>query len=127
MTDKLLYPLLLVGDLIFILTIFLLVKNGKLSVRMSLAWFGLGGVLLIFSAFPVVAKMLRAFLHFEVVANMVFTLLFCFSLLILLLLCADIGQASDKIKRLAQQNAILERRVRQLEDQLKSQNSSDSE
>ena len=118
MTDQLLYPLLLVGDLIFILTIFLLVKHGRLSVRFSLTWFGLGGVLLLLSAFPTLAKMLRGFLHFEVVANMIFTLLFCFVLLVLLLLCAEAGQQSDKIKRLTQQNAILERRLRELEKKL---------
>lgn len=118
MADQLLYPLLLVGDLVFITIIFLLVKHGKLSVRFSLSWFGLGGALLLFSAFPFLAKVLRGILHFEVVANMVFTLLFCFVLLVLLLLCAEASQANERMKRLTQHNAILERRVRQLEEQL---------
>ena len=121
MIDKLIYFLLLGGDLFFLFLIFLMVKHNKLSVRFSLAWFGLGGLLFVFSAFPVIAKILRAFLHFEVVANMVFTLLFCFCLLVLLILSAEAGQLNDRIKRLAQQNALLEKRVRQLEEALKSQ------
>lgn len=123
--DQLLYPVLLVGDLVFLFLIFLFVKNGRLSVRYSLAWFGLGGVLLVFAAFPVVAKMLRALLHFEVVANLVFTLLFCFVLLVLLILSAAASQHTERIKRLTQQSAMLEQRVRLLEEQLARQNGRD--
>lgn len=118
--NDLLYPMLAVGDLVFLLLIFLFVKHGKLSVRFSLAWFALGGVLLVFAAFPVVAKMLRALLRFEVVANMVFTLLFCFVLLVLLILSATASSQTEEIKRLAQQNALLEHRVRRLEEAVKT-------
>ena len=118
--NDLLYPLLAVGDLVFLLLIFLFVKHGRLSVRFSLAWFALGGVLLVFAAFPVVAKMLRALLRFEVVANMVFTLLFCFVLLVLLILSATASSQTEEIKRLAQQNALLEHRVRRLEEAVKT-------
>ena len=118
--NDLLYPLLAVGDLVFLLLIFLFVKHGKLSVRFSLAWFALGGVLLVFAAFPVVAKMLRALLRFEVVANMVFTLLFCFVLLVLLILSATASSQTEEIKRLAQQNALLEHRMRRLEEAVKT-------
>ncbi len=118
--NDLLYPLLAVGDLVFLFLIFLFVKHGRLSVRFSLAWFALGGVLLVFAAFPLVAKMLRALLRFEVVSNMVFTLLFVFVLLVLLILSAAASTQTEEIKRLAQQSAILEHRVRQLEDALKA-------
>lgn len=118
--NDLLYPMLAVGDLVFLLLIFLFVKHGRLSVRFSLAWFALGGVLLVFAAFPVVAKMLRALLRFEVVANMVFTLLFCFVLLVLLILSATASSQTEEIKRLAQQNALLEHRVRRLEEAVKT-------
>ena len=118
--NDLLYPLLAVGDLVFLLLIFLFVKHGRLSVRFSLAWFALVGVLLVFAAFPVVAKMLRALLRFEVVANMVFTLLFCFVLLVLLILSATASSQTEEIKRLAQQNALLEHRVRRLEEAVKT-------
>ena len=77
-------------------------------------------MLLVFAAFPVVAKMLRALLRFEVVANMVFTLLFCFVLLVLLILSATASSQTEEIKRLAQQNALLEHRVRRLEEAVKT-------
>ncbi len=119
MTDQLIYPLLLIGDLIFLFIIFLMVKHEKLSVRFSLVWFGLGGVLLVLSAFPVLAKILRAVFHFEVVANMIFTLLFCFVLLVLLLFSAEAGFLNERVKRLSQSNALLEHRVRELEEILR--------
>ena len=117
--NDLLYPLLAVGDLVFLFLIFLFVKHGRLSVRFSLAWFALGGVLLVFAAFPLVAKMLRGLLRFEVVSNMVFTMLFGFVLLVLLILSATASTQTEEIKRLTQHNAILEHRVRQLEEALK--------
>lgn len=123
MTDQLIYPLLLIGDLIFLFIIFLMVKHEKLSVRFSLVWFGLGGVLLVLSAFPVLAKILRAVFHFEVVANMIFTLLFCFVLLVLLLFSAEAGFLNERIKRLSQSNALLEHRVRELEEILRQKGS----
>ena len=113
--NEFLYPILLAGDVLFLLLIFLFVKHGKLSVRYSLAWFGLGAVLLVFAAFPVAAKMLRAVLRFEVVANMVFTGLFCFVLLVLLILSAAASVQAEQLKRMAQHSALLEERVRQLE------------
>lgn len=109
---------LLVGDLIFLFLIFLFVKHGKLSVRFSLMWFGLGGALLIFALFPYVAKILRSILQIEVVSNLIFMLLFCFVLLLLLLLSSAASEHTERLKRLTQQNALLEKRVRHLEEQL---------
>ena len=64
--------------------------------------------------------MLRALLRFEVVSNMVFTMLFGFVLLVLLILSATASTQTEEIKRLTQHNAILEHRVRQLEEALKT-------
>ena len=89
--DQLLYPVLLAGDLVFLFLIFLFVKHGRLSVR-----------------------------YFEVVANLVFTLLFCFVLLVLLILSAAASQHTERIKRLTQQSAMLEQRVRLLEQRLEA-------
>ena len=109
--------LLLVGDIIFLLLIFVLVKRNRLSVCFSLPWLGLSVGLLILAIWPEVAKILRGILQVEVVSNMVFIILFCFVLLVLLILCAVVSDYNDRIKRLTQTNAILEHRVRQLEQQ----------
>ena len=51
---------------------------------------------------------------------MVFTMLFGFVLLVLLILSATASTQTEEIKRLTQHNAILEHRVRQLEEALKT-------
>lgn len=50
--------------------------------------------------------------------NPVFMLMFCFVLLVLLSLSIGVSQLADKCKRLTQENAILEKRVRDLEKKL---------
>ena len=112
--------LLLVGDLVFLILIFVMVKNGRLSVRFSLPWLGLGAGMLVLAVWPEVAKILRSLVQVEVVSNMVFIMLFCFVLLVLLILSATASTQTEEIKRLTQHNAILEHRVRQLEEALKT-------
>lgn len=111
--------LLLVGDLVFLVLIFVMVKNGRLSVRFSLPWLGLGAGMLVLAVWREAAKILRSLVQVEVVSNMVFIMLFCFVLLVLLILCAVVSEYNERLKRLTQTNAMLEHRVRQLEEQLR--------
>ena len=57
-----------------------------------------------------------ALLDIEMPVNLVFLLMFCFVLVVLLSLSIAISQLADKCKRLTQANAILEKRVRDLEE-----------
>ena len=50
--------------------------------------------------------------------NLVFLLLFCFVLLVLLILSVAVSDYADRLKRLTQENAMLEKRVRELEHRL---------
>lgn len=117
--DEKLRLVLLVGTLIYLALIFWLLKKDKLSVRYSLVWLASGGVLLVFAAFPYVVYVLRDILHMVMPVNLVFTLLFCFVLLLLLTLSVAASGFAERIKSLAQANAMLEKRVRALEAELK--------
>lgn len=117
MPESLRYMLLL-GAAVYLLLIFFLLKTGRLSVRFSLVWLASGGVLVVFAACPYIVYVLREYLHMVMPVNVVFTLLFCFVLLVLLSLSVAVSDFAERIKRLAQANAILEKRVRQLEQQL---------
>ena len=59
-----------------------------------------------------------AILDIEMPVNLVFLLMFCFVLVVLLSLSIAITQLADKCKRLTQENALLEKRVRELERRL---------
>lgn len=113
-----LQKLLLLGAAAYLLLIFLLLKIGRLSVRFSLIWLACGAVLVVFAACPYIVYVLREYLHMVMPVNVVFTLLFGFVLLVLLSLSVAVSGFAERIKRLAQENAILEERVRELERRL---------
>lgn len=110
----------LLGDLVFLGLIFLLIKRDRLSVRFGMLWLIFGGVWLVFAAVPWLLKVLRGIFRFQVVSNMVFTMLLAFVLLVLLTLSVAASLAARRMRQLAQSNALLEERVRRLEQQLKT-------
>ena len=107
---------MLLGAALLLILIFVLLKKGLMSVKYSLLWLFLAIVLVIFAAFPYVVFVLRDLLDIEMPVNLVFLLMFCFVLVVLLSLSIAITQLAEKCKRLTQANAILEHRVRAMED-----------
>lgn len=110
---------MILGALVLLVIIFVLLKHGKMTVKYSLLWMCLSLVLLVFAIFPYVVYVLRDLMGVEMPVNLVFMLMFCFVLLVLLSLSIAISQLAEKSKRLTQANAILEKRVRELEKALR--------
>ena len=109
---------MLLGALVLLAIIFVFLKKGLMTVKYSLLWLGLSIVLVIFAACPYVVFVLRDILDIEMPDNLVFLLMYCFVLVVLLSLSIAITQLADKCKRLTQENALLEKRVRELERRL---------
>lgn len=109
---------LIIGALLYLSIIIYLLRKKKLNVQYSILWLASAVALLVFAVFPYVLAVLRDILNVEVVSNLVFMLLFVFVLLLLLSISIIITGFSVKIKRLSQTQALLEKRVRELEDQL---------
>lgn len=107
--------LMILGAVILLLIIFVLLKKGNMTVKYSLLWLGLAVVLVIFAICPYVVYVLRDLLDVEMPVNLVFMLMFCFVLVVLISLSIAVSQLAEKCKRLAQENALLEKRVRELE------------
>ena len=118
MTDKF-QAFMILGALVLLVIIFVLLKHGKMTVKYSLLWMCLSLVLLVFALFPYVVYVLRDLIDVEMPVNLVFMLMFCFELRVLLSLSIAISQLAEKSKRLTQANAILEKRVRELEKALR--------
>ena len=110
--------ILLAGAVIYLLLIFRLLKIGKLCIKFSLLWLARGAVLVLFAVCPYVVYVLRDILEIQMPSNLVFLLLFCFVLLVLLILSVAVSAYADRLKRLTQENAMLEKRVRELEHRL---------
>ena len=76
---------------------------------------------MVFAVFPYVVLVLTDLLGMAVPINVVFILVIAFMLLLLLSLSSIVSGFAEKIKRLAQENALLEERVRGLEARLAAQ------
>ena len=109
---------LLLGSVCLLAMIFYMLKKNLLSVKYSLLWLFFAAALILFAAVPYVVYVLRDILNIEIPVNLVFALLFCFVLLVLLSVSVAFSQLAEKAKRLAQSNALLEKRVRELENKL---------
>ena len=105
------------GAVVFLVVILWLLKKGRLMVRYSIIWLMAGGAL-VFAVFPYIVLVLRDWLNMEMPVNVIFTLVLAFVLLLLLSLSTIVSGFAEKLKRLAQENALLEKRVRELEQAL---------
>ena len=110
---------MILGAVILLAVIFCLLKRGLMSVKYSLLWLLLAVCLVIAAAVPYTVFVLRDLLDVQMPVNLIFLLMFCFVLVVLLSLSVAITQLAEKCKRLTQANAILEKRVRDLEDTVK--------
>ena len=105
----------IVGVLCFFGAITLLLKKNALSLKYSLLWYFSALIMLSVSVFPAIPVFIAKLLGFELASNAIFSLLLFFAILILLSLTSIISKQNEKIKTLIQVNALLEKRVGELE------------
>ena len=118
---------MLLGAAAYLLLIFWMLKTHRLNVRYSLVWLLFGLALVLFAAVPYVVFVLRDIFEIQMPSNLVFAMVIGFVLLISLSISAAITDFAERIKRLTQTVAILEKRVRQLESQLDQARSDEDE
>ncbi len=111
---------LIAGALVFLVIIFVLLKKKKLNVQYSILWLAAAIVLLILAIWPYPLAVVSNWLNFVMPSNLIFSILFVFVLLLLLTLSIIVTGFSERIKRLAQTQSLLEERIRMLENQQKS-------
>lgn len=95
---------------LFVVYSFHLIKKDKLSIRYSLSWYILSVILLIAVWFPNLLVVLANLLGIYSPMNLVFFVGFCLSLWILFSLTRIVSIQSSKIKSLAQQIALSEKK-----------------
>lgn len=105
--------------LYFILLLRLLIKK-RLNLKYTLLWLAFGGVLLIFALFPGLLGFFASLVGFEVASNGLFAVLHFCALVLLISMTAIVSKLNEKVKRLIQAIALLERRIRELERDDKS-------
>lgn len=116
--DSDLQVLLIFGAIVLFAMIVWLIKNKKIEVKYSIIWLAFSATMILFAVFPYLVLVLGDISGVANPVNFIFLTLFVFILLIMLSVSAVISGFSTKIKRLAQANALLEKRVRELEKKL---------
>jgi len=116
MINTVLQVLVIVGALLFILLIVALLRKGAFSLKYSLLWLLTAFLLLVIGVFPQILVAVAHLLGFELASNAIFTILLGFIILILLQQTSVISRQNEKIKTLTQCIALLEKRVRELEE-----------
>lgn len=117
--------LLIAGAFVLFFMIVWLIKNNKIEVKYAIIWLAFSFTMILFSIFPQLVFILGDITRVINPVNFVFLTQIIFILLILLSVSAVISGFSKKIKRLAQTNALLEKRVRRLEEKLANFESED--
>ena len=116
--DSDLQVLLILGAIALFGMIVWLIKHKKIEVKYSIIWLAFSATMILFALFPYLVLVLGDLSGVANPVNFIFMTLFVFILLIMLSVSAVISGFSTKIKRLAQSNALLEKRVRELEKKL---------
>jgi len=107
---------LAVGVAIYYVILFYMLKKEHLILKYTLLWLLSGAVLVLFLLFPNVVFRGSALIGVSNPVNAVFLLFAFFVLMLLLSVTSIVSQLSDKNKKLIQSVALLEKRVRDLED-----------
>lgn len=111
-----LQSVLLALVLAFLAVIINFLRKGTLTLKYSLIWIAACIALIVFLLIPVVPEKLAALMGIEVASNFVFLLEGIFVLIILISLTLIVSKQNSRIVRLIQATAILEKRIRQLEN-----------
>lgn len=96
--------------IIALIVIINMIRKKALELRYSLAWLAVGAGVLILDLFPGFMEWLSDLMGIASPVNMLFFLGFCFSLIIIFILTIAISRMSVRIKNLAQELALLNKK-----------------
>lgn len=113
---------LIVAILLYYVLVLYLLKNKRLELKYSLLWIFTGLIMLILAIFPKLLDKIAMFFGVYSAVNALFALAIFFVLIILMSLTAIVSNLNSKTKKLIQQNALLEQRVRELEEKTSKEN-----
>lgn len=108
---------LLVAVILYFMEIINLLKKKRLDLKYSLLWLAVGVLMIVFIIFPQIIVAFSNLLHFQSSMNALYILLIGFLVIICVVLTSIVSKQNGHIKRLTQNAALLEDRIRKLEQQ----------
>ena len=114
--------IMLVVEVLYFVLIFTLLKKKTLMLSYTLTWLFAGVVMTVFTIFPELMQRIFDILHIESPMNGLLSLcVFCL-LIIMVFLTTIVSKQTNQIRKLTQDNALLEKRIRDLEIKEDSEN-----
>lgn len=109
---------IILGVIIIISLAFIvnMIKNKKMELKYGLSWICTGIILLILVLFPNSMTAISHLIGIELPANMLFFFGFCFSLMIIFILTIALSRTANKLKRVAQKVALMEKEIQLLKN-----------
>lgn len=108
--------LMLLAVAVYFLLLWYLLRKRSLNLKYTLLWIFSGAVMLVMSAFPQILSWLSEKVDIQAPTNALFAIMFFCVIIILMSLTAIVSKLNNKSKRLIQTIAMLEKRVRELEE-----------
>lgn len=113
---------LFIGIVFYFSIIIYFLKRKALTLKYTILWIVSGIMMLILVIFPNLIKSISLILGIINPVNTVFLIVIFFLLVILMSITSIVSIQNEKSKRLIQQFALLEKRVREIEDKLNGEN-----
>ncbi len=111
---------LIFAFLAYFILIVIFLRKKSLSLKYSLLWIFAGFFMGVLLVFPNTLNVIVNIIDIKSPMNGLFAICIFFILIILMSLTSIVSKQSDKIKRLVQDNAFLEKRIREIENSDKS-------
>lgn len=108
--------LMITGIIIYFVLLFHLLKKGSLNLKYTILWIASGVIMLFLTIFPQFLHWFAKTIGVYEPTNALFAIIFFCMIVILMSLTSIVSKLNEKNKRLAQAIALLENRIRVLED-----------
>lgn len=112
---------LIIGLLAYFFVVFNLLKKKRMKLKYTLLWILMGVIMLVLLVIPELLEVITNALGIVSAVNGLFTFAVGFLILLTLVLTSIVSTQSEKIKALVQSNALLEKRMRDLENKSETQ------
>lgn len=109
---------LLAAIILFFVIVLYFLKRRRLTLKYSLLWLLTGTVMLVLVAFPELMMFLSRLIGTQSIMNTLYLLILAFVIILLMMLTSIVSGQTERIRGLAQSNALLEKRIRELEEKI---------
>ena len=110
---------LLAAIILFFVIVLYFLKRRRLTLKYILLWLLTGTVMLVLVAFPELMMFLSRLIGTQSIMNTLYLLILAFVIILLMMLTSIVSGQTERIRRLAQSNALLEKRIRELEEEFR--------